>query len=159
MPVQERDRPTKHGFRETLIELSRSLGPHHLPLDHEASDINSFLQADSTHHSLVKRAVIDIYRANRCNHLDSTIDTAKTFDALGKIYTELDSTPETDVDQIDLLEKLGQELSALLPAIRSEELQAGATPLEGDTPGQVVSLSRATGRPRGSSPTNSQGSD
>ena len=121
MPVQESDRLTATGFRETLIEVSLSLGPHHLPLDRKASDINSFLQADSTHHALVKRAVIDIYRANRCSHLDSAIDTGRTFDALGKLYAELNSAPETDIDQIDLLEKLGQELKLLLPAIHADK--------------------------------------
>jgi hypothetical protein len=145
MPVQKSDRHTAPGFRDTLIGVSRSLGPHHLPLDHKASDINSFLGADSTHHSLVKRAVMAIYRANRCSHLDSLIDTTRTFDALGKLYGELNGDPDTDVDQVDLLEKLGQELSLLLPPVHTDSIHRAESKEDRENPsrnGGVISLSR-----------------
>ncbi len=105
---------------------------------------NALISSEAVHYELVKKIFRDIYRANRCYHLNATVDCHKTFDVLGKIHAELVDSEKTDVDQIGLLQNIGEATRKFFEAHNScpsnqtsESNNSPVTPL-----GTVVSLIR-----------------
>lgn len=100
-------------FREFFAQLAERLGAHLLPVRSEAHDIGSFLAPDGVHHPLDRQLARCIYRANRCGHLDAGICPQTTFRALGRFHRDLTRMPHTDVEQVALVEAVGEHLRAL----------------------------------------------
>ena len=100
-------------FRRLLVELADRIGSQHFPVRENACEIAEVLRPDAVHAELMKRVVRDVYRANHCGHLDASIDADSTFDALGKIRGAIARHENTDVDQLNLLEDIGSQLSDL----------------------------------------------
>lgn len=99
---------TSANFRNLVISLSDSVGQHHISVVRDAMHPNALISSEAVHYELVKKIFRDIYRANRCYHLNATVDCHKTFDVLGKIHAELVDSEKTDVDQIGLLQNIGE---------------------------------------------------
>ena len=95
------------GFRDLVLYLADRIGRQHIPAHDDAADIHDLLGADAVHHELIKNTVRRIYRSNHCGHLDAPITQDKTFKVLGAIRKELASSQFTDIDQINLLESVG----------------------------------------------------
>ncbi|MDH3376319.1 MAG: hypothetical protein OEQ39_05050 [Gammaproteobacteria bacterium] len=118
-------------FRRLLVELADRIGSQHFPVCENASDIAEVLRPDAVHAELIKRVVRDVYRANHCGHLDASIDSECTFDALGKIRGAIARHKNTDIDQLNLLEDIGSQLSDLFetrPATAAPGANGSALP-------------------------------
>lgn len=100
-------------FRAFFAVLSDRIGAHLLPVRADAHDIGGFLAADGVHHPLDHRLARCIYRANRCGHLDARICPRTTFGALGRFLKELTGMPHTDIEQVALVEAVGEQLRML----------------------------------------------
>ena len=94
-------------FRDLVTWWAERVGRHHIPLCDGMEDINNLLGPDAVHHELVHQVVRQVYRANRCGHLGAGISLEQTFTALGQVREALLNSVGADVDQIDLLERLG----------------------------------------------------
>ncbi len=114
-------------FRRLLVELAERIGSQHFPVRENACEFADVLRPDAVHAELIKRVVRDVYRANHCGHLDASIDSDCTFDALGKIRGAIARHENTDVDQLNLLEDIGSQLSDLFETRPA----AAATPANG----------------------------
>jgi hypothetical protein len=88
------------------------MGAHLLPVQTNAHDIAAFLAPDGVHHPLDRRLARHIYRANRCGHLDAGICPHTTFSALGCFLEDLTGLPHTDIEQVALVEAVGEHLHA-----------------------------------------------
>jgi hypothetical protein len=97
----------KTGFRDLVLYLADRIGRQHIPVHDDAADIHDLLGADAVHHELIKNTVRRIYRSNHCGHLDAPITQDKTFKVLGAIRKELAGSQFTDIDQINLLDSVG----------------------------------------------------
>ncbi len=95
------------GFRDLVLYLADRIGRQHIPAHEDADDIHDLLGADAVHHELIKNTIRQIYRTNHCGHLDAPITQDKTFKVLGAIRKELAGSQFTDIDQINLLESVG----------------------------------------------------
>ena len=95
-------------FRNLVMTLSEIIGQHHIPLITNAMHPRSLIYADAVHYELVKKTLHSIYRANRCYHLNATVKFFPTFDALGKIQGELFASDTTDIDQVHLIQHMGE---------------------------------------------------
>lgn len=98
-------------FRQLLVRLAERIGYHQIPLRSDACEIAEFLEPGAVHHELVKRAVQAIYRANRCGHLDAAVGVTLTFEALGALRGDIIRSGRGDIDQLDLLEKIGAQVA------------------------------------------------
>ncbi len=123
-------------FREMMLSLCERVGSHHLPVRADACEIHDFLDQDAVHHDLVKRLVRDVYRANRCSHLDASVTLTTTFTALGLIRGDVIRSGRCDVDQLGLLEEIGAQVAELLapseppaPAATEPAHGAGVRPM------------------------------
>jgi len=94
-------------FRTLIRFLAEQVGRHQLPINDGACDIHELLGADAVHHDVIKRLVRLIYKANHCGHLDASVTPSATFNALGRIREELVSSRFTDIDQINLVDSIG----------------------------------------------------
>lgn len=100
-------------FREFFALCSERMGTHLLPVRTNAHDIVAFVAPDGVHYPLDRRLARHIYRANRCGHLDAEICPHTTFSALGRFLAELARLPHTDIEQVALVEAVGEQLRAL----------------------------------------------
>ncbi|MDH3637710.1 MAG: hypothetical protein OES09_04525 [Gammaproteobacteria bacterium] len=94
-------------FRTLLVELAHRVGDHHIPVNTGANDIHEFVGVDAVHHELVNQIVRQIYKANRCGHLDAEVSHKPTFAVLGRIRGQLSQCRQSDIDQVNLLDALG----------------------------------------------------
>ncbi len=95
-------------FRNLAVSLSESVGEHHISVVRDAMHPNLLISSEAVHYELIKKIFRDIYRANRCYHLNASVDCHITFDVLGKIHAELIDSQTADVDQIGLLHNIGE---------------------------------------------------
>ena len=106
--TSSRDQSARNtGFRDLVLYLADRIGRQHIPAQDDAADIHHLLSADAVHHELIKNTVRLIYRSNHCGHLDAPVTQDKTFKVLGAIRKELAGSQFTDIDQINLLESVG----------------------------------------------------
>lgn len=112
------------GFRDLVLYLADRIGRQHIPAQDNAVDIHALLGADAVHHDLIKDTVRRIYRANRCGHLDADISRDETFVVLGEIRKQLASSQFTDIDQINLLESVGDACRLWFQGSRHGEAQS-----------------------------------
>jgi len=103
-------------FRQLMLELADRIGRQHFAVRDDAGEISDILRPYAVHAELMKRIVRDVYRANRCGHLDASISSAATFTALGKIRGDMTRLNSTDIDQLNLLEDIGSQLSDIFNA-------------------------------------------
>jgi len=94
-----------------MLELADRIGRQHFAVQDDAYEISDILRPDAVHTQLMTRIVRDVYRANRCGHLDAPISSTETFAALGKIRGDMTRLSGTDIDQLNLLEDIGSQLS------------------------------------------------
>lgn len=94
-------------FRQLAIHLSYHIGQCQIPIHSDAMHPDNIVAQDAVHYQLVKSTLRTIYRANHCYHLDARISFLPTFDALGKIQTELLESSSADIDQVNLLHQIG----------------------------------------------------
>ena len=95
-------------FRDLVVHLADRVGRQHIPVNERADDIHGLLGADAVHHELIKRIVRNVYKKNRCGHLDSIVDADSTFITLGQIRGELTASKFSDIDQINLVDSIGE---------------------------------------------------
>jgi len=105
--------PEKPAFRNLLLQLADAVGRHQLPLDEQAHEIRDFLRPDAVHHEIVKRLVLEIYRANRCGHLNAAVAYEDTITPLIALRRELRHSLHSDVDQVRLVDVLCEETERL----------------------------------------------
>lgn len=94
-------------FRALMVEIAHRVGDHHIPVYSGAADIHSFVGTDAVHHDLVVQIIRQIYKANRCGHLDAAVASRPTFAVLGRIRGHLSQCGQSDIDQVNLLDTLG----------------------------------------------------
>lgn len=126
---------TSANFRNLVISLSESVGQHQISVVRDAMHPNALISSEAVHYELVKKIFREIYRANRCYHLNATVDCHKTFDVLGKIHAELVDSEKSDVDQIRLLHSIGEATRIFFEAhdscpsnLASESKDSSVTP-------------------------------
>ena len=129
------------GFRELMNRTAEAVGRHHIPVRDTAGDINEFLEQSAIHHTLIHRLVRSVYRANRCCHLDASVQQCATLEILGALRGELVRSSGTDVDQLNLVDAVGTAMQAAFQEVGThrppraakddpehEECIAGVTP-------------------------------
>ncbi len=109
-------------FRQLLLRLTERIGYHQIPVRGDACEIADFLEPGAVHHELVKQVVQAIYRANRCGHLDAAVGLTRTFEALGALRGDIIRSGRGDIDQLDLLEKIGAQVAEVFG---THELETG----------------------------------
>ena len=112
-------------FRVLMTELANRVGDHHIPVNPGAPDIHAFLGADAVHHELVAQIVRQIYKANRCGHLDAAVSSRPTFAVLGRIRGRLSQCGQSDIDQVNLLDTLGWAVREMFA--NRERIPSGVT--------------------------------
>ncbi|MCG6870843.1 MAG: hypothetical protein LJE84_01020 [Gammaproteobacteria bacterium] len=120
----------KQAFRPFLLQLADSIGRHQLPINEQAQEIRDFLRPDAVHHEIVKRLVREIYRSNRCGHLNASIGYEATVTPLTALRRELRHSLHSDVDQVRLVDLLCEETERLFgvqPLPRPPVRDGGAT--------------------------------
>ncbi len=90
-----------------MVSLSNAIGRHQLSLNESAMRPKELVAPDAVHYDLVKKIALNVYRANRCFHINAPIDRQRTFDALGTIQGELLQSDRTDIDQMNLVHEIG----------------------------------------------------
>ena len=100
-------------FRQYIHLLAEKVGLHQLPVIPNANEIRYFLAEDAVHHQFVTTLVRDIYKRNRCGHLDAGIDPAKTMSLLGTMRSSLLTEKDADICRVRLMNQLC-EISTLL---------------------------------------------
>ena len=101
-------------FRQYIHLLAEKVGLHQLPVVPNANEIRYFLAEDAVHHQFVTTLVRDIYKRNRCGHLDANIDPAKTMSLLGTIRSALLTEKDADICRVRLMNQLCEVSTALL---------------------------------------------
>ncbi len=99
---------TSANYRNLVVTLSETVGQHQISVMRDAMHPDSLISSEAVHYELVKKIFRDIYRANRCYHLNASIDCHTTFDVLGKIHADLVDSDQSDVDQIGLIREIGE---------------------------------------------------
>ncbi len=99
---------TSANYRNLAITLSETVGQHQISVERNAMHPDSLISSEAVHYELVKKIFRDIYRANRCYHLNAPIDCHITFDVLGKIHADLLDSDKADIDQIGLIRLIGE---------------------------------------------------
>jgi hypothetical protein len=136
--------PPRATFRRLIEFVAERLGGHQVPLRHSAREIRDFLLPGAVHDDLLKRMVSRLYRANRCGHLDATVDWELTLDTLGEMRIELLRSPRTDIDQYGFIEDFCAGASAFFPdAHGGTGTQSGAR-RAGATLAEIIPLPRGT---------------
>lgn len=126
-------------FRALVMQLAEHVGRQHIPVNEDAENIHDLLGADAVHHELIKRVVRKVYKANHCGHLDSVIDPEPTFTVLGEIRRELTSSQFSDIDQINLIDAIGEAVRVWLQILgHDDDHRTQAT-----DNAQIISLPRA----------------
>lgn len=127
-------------FRDLVVHLADRVGRQHIPVNDRADDIHDLLGADAVHHELIKRIVRNVYKKNRCGHLDSIVDADNTFVTLGQIRSELTASQSSDIDQINLVDNIGEAAHRWFRVFdRNDDPRSGA----GNDPGttRIIQLS------------------
>lgn len=134
-------------FKSLVIRLADRVGHHHIPVNNEAQEIADFVGADAVHCELVPKLIRAIYKANKCGYLGAPVSAEATFDALGKIHGELLRSRHTDLDQLRLLQQLGEHTAQYFNTVGVDG--KGALEQAGSTSSTVRDGGRADGLPAG----------
>ena len=101
-------------FRQLMRHLAVCLGQHQFPVNDRVSDIADILSDVAIHHELTRRIIREIYKANRCGHLDATIAIEPTLKILGKIQGDLMRSSNSDIDIVRYFSELVHSVSEIL---------------------------------------------
>lgn len=101
-------------FRQYIQLLAEKVGLHQIPVVPNANEIRYFLAEDAVHHQFVTTLVRDIYKKNRCGHLDANIDPAKTMSLLGIMRSALLTENDADICKVRLMNQLCEVSTTLL---------------------------------------------
>ena len=98
-------------FRQLVVHLSDHFGNLNLGIDYRANSLEKLLPHDGVQRQTVHAILQSIYQNNQCGDLDSAVSLEHTFDGLGDLGWALRSCDETGVDEITLLEQVGECLA------------------------------------------------
>jgi hypothetical protein len=101
-------------FRQYINLLAEYVGLHQVPVVANANEIRYFLAEDAVHHQLVTALVRDIYKKNRCGHLDAIIDPAKTMSLLGIMRSALLTEAGADICRVRLMNEICEVSTSIL---------------------------------------------
>lgn len=130
-------------FRKLINFLGDCLGSHQVPVRPRARELADFLRADAVHHDLVKPLVREIYRANRCGHLDAAVYREPTLEVLARFRLELLRRPGTDVDQFNFAESLCENAAAFFDKANPTPVSMRRSHRAAPAPAQVIPFRRA----------------
>ncbi len=94
-------------FRKLIVTLADDIGRHQIPIVESAMHPASLITSDAIHYELVKSLFRKIYRANNCYHVNAPVYFHSTFDAIGSTYGEILNSSTSDVDQVSLIQNIG----------------------------------------------------
>ena len=91
-------------FIELFRHLEHSLGYHQFPVNEEAAELSQIFDSSAAHHDFVVRLAHEIYKANRCQKLQSPITREKVEQVLSEIRVEILDGKKTDIDLYHFIE-------------------------------------------------------
>ena len=91
-------------FIELFRYLEHSLGYHQFPVNELATELPQIFESSAAHHDLVVRLVHEIYKANRCQKLQSPITREQVEKVLSAIRVEILDGKKTDIDLYHFIE-------------------------------------------------------
>lgn len=122
-------------FRHFIQTLAEKIGMHQIPVIANASEIRYFLAEDGVHHQFVTSLVRDIYKINRCGHLDAILDQEKTMSLLGRSRVEIVNGDDADICRVRLMNEFCEVASEVLGNDRVSAVRT--TPSTDDLPERV----------------------
>jgi len=91
-------------FIELFRHLEHSLGYHQFPVNEQATELSQIFESSAAHHDLVVRLAHEIYKANRCQKLQSPVTREKVEQALSSIRVKILDDKKTDIDLYHFIE-------------------------------------------------------
>jgi hypothetical protein len=91
-------------FIELFRHLEHSLGYHQFPVNEEAAELSQIFDSSAAHHDFVVRLAHEIYKANRCQKLQSPVTREKVEQVLSEIRVEILDGKKTDIDLYHFIE-------------------------------------------------------
>jgi hypothetical protein len=91
-------------FIELFRHLEHSLGYHQFPVNELATELSQIFESSAAHHDLVVRLAHEIYKANRCQKLQSPITREQVEKVLSAIRVEILDGKKTDIDLYHFIE-------------------------------------------------------
>lgn len=107
--------PATLSYQKLIQQIAEQLGAVYFPLNRQADSPLNMVEPESAYAPLLKEVVSRIYAENRSRHLHSPVSLFPCLDAVGKIRGEL-SRSQADVEQIALVDRIGEILVTTLPA-------------------------------------------
>lgn len=114
-------------FRDFITALAERIGMHQIPVHAGASEIRNFLGHDAVHHDFITALVRDLYRKNRCSHLDAAIDPQLTMKTISLARNGLVQARDTDICRYRFVDTLFHEARTLLMQAINEEQAVSAS--------------------------------
>ena len=93
-------------FIEFWLAIASELGTSRLRLNPEARNINELFDRNSDAQLYLQTIIKRSYKANRCQHLRSSISLASILDLLGETAYQLKGEQADDLMDIELLEEI-----------------------------------------------------
>ena len=106
-------------FRQFIHILAERIGMHQIPVVDGASEIREFLTPDAVHHELITTLVRDIYKTNRCGHLDARINADVTRTTIGAMRASILTEKGTDVCRYRLVNQVCDSANEILAEFSS----------------------------------------
>jgi len=93
-------------FIELFRHLEHSLGYHQFPVNEQATELSQIFESSAAHHDFVVRLAHELYKANRCQKLQSPVTRQKVEEVLSTIRVEILDGKKTDIDLFHFIEEL-----------------------------------------------------
>ena len=91
-------------FIELFRHLEHSLGYHQFPVNEQATELSQIFESSAAHHDLVVRLAHEIYKANRCQKLQSPVTRERVEKVLSTIRVKIHDGKKTDIDLYHFIE-------------------------------------------------------
>jgi len=122
------------GFSDFWQTVACELGSSRLKINHKATSIKFFLDAESDHKDFLRSLIHLSYKRCHCYHLNARFDVNIALDILGETCFKLQGIKEDDLLDIELLEEIAWLINqnygnrirmpeSMLPAKRSAYLE------------------------------------
>jgi len=91
-------------FIELFRHLEHNLGYHQFPVNERATELSQIFESSAAHHDLVVRLAHEIYKANRCQKLQSPVTREQVEKVLSANRVEILDGKKTDIDLYHFIE-------------------------------------------------------
>ena len=91
-------------FIELFRHLEHSLGYHQFPVNEQATELSQIFESSAAHHDLVVRLAHEIYKANRCQKLQSPVTRQQVERVLSANRVQILDGKKTDIDLYHFIE-------------------------------------------------------